>query len=80
LLTSKVSARTWDPLVPVLLNKAVSTIMISAARSAHSLAEEEMVTLYRSISAAEANSIKTTQKFLWVREWKQSNFGKPEKD
>ncbi|MGN6492810.1 MAG: RHS repeat-associated core domain-containing protein, partial [Agriterribacter sp.] len=53
------SARAWDPLTFLLVNKVVSSVVITAAKSP--AATQEMVTLYRSISAAEAESIQSTK-------------------
>lgn len=60
------SARAWDPLTFLLLNKVVSSIVITAARVGGAAATEEMVTLYRSISRAEAESIQTTKQLSFA--------------
>lgn len=55
------SARIWDPAAFLVLNKVVSAIVINVARIGGPAATEEMVTLYRSISKAEAESIQSTK-------------------
>jgi RHS repeat-associated protein len=54
-----VSARAWDPAVFLLLNKVVSSVIVGGLAKSST---GEMATLYRSISAEEAESIKNTGK------------------
>jgi hypothetical protein len=60
--TVQASARAWDPLVPLLVNKVVKSIvgLSAAALRTGGTTAEEMTTLYRSISKAEAESIQKT--------------------
>jgi RHS repeat-associated protein len=58
----QVSSRVWDPASFLLLNKVVNSIVYSAVKAGGPAASQEMVTLYRSISKGEAESIQATKK------------------
>ncbi|HET9057249.1 MAG TPA: RHS repeat-associated core domain-containing protein [Chitinophagaceae bacterium] len=60
------SARAWDPLTFLLLNKVVSSVVITAAEAGGTTATQEIVTLYRSISKAEAESIQYTKQLSFA--------------
>ncbi|MET0637786.1 MAG: RHS repeat-associated core domain-containing protein [Chitinophagaceae bacterium] len=64
--TASVSARAWDPVAFLLLNKVVSSIVITATKLGGTAVTEEMITLYRSISKAEMESIQTTRQLSFA--------------
>ena len=58
-----VSARAWDPIIFPLVNKVVGSIAVAGlGRAGGTATTQEMVTLFRSISKAEAESIKSSGK------------------
>lgn len=62
------SARAWDPLTFLLLNKVISSVVVVGLGrvAAGTATSEEMVTLYRSISKAEAQSIQSTRQLSFA--------------